>query len=286
MKLLNIFTRAVCAFAGVCAVASATFAATKPLDFPLGLAVDSKGNLYVANVSANDILIYSPGYEQMASKTITSNINAPTAVAIDPQGNLWVANYGSSNGGANGSVAEYTDGVQNENNSITNGIVGPDAIAIDATGNIFVGSYHNINVYSPGYSFQPSITLLKTLTPASPVFGIAVGQGTFAYGSTGATNFASEIQVLVNNSYCCFSDGALEGVALAIDAQGNVYMADSNGTVDINLTSAVIASFVQLSFEPGGIAIDNARGRVDFSNYLNNSIAVYSTNGTLLKTIQ
>src|SRR5271163_1086204 len=92
------------------ALTSASFAAKKPISFPRGLAVDAKGNLYVANSGGNDILIYNDSYVQTTSKTITQGVSNPTGVAIDSQGNLWVSNYGTSNGGANGSISEYTNG--------------------------------------------------------------------------------------------------------------------------------------------------------------------------------
>lgn len=38
-------------------------AATYPLNPPQGLAVDSKGNLYVANNNSNQVLVYNPNYQ-------------------------------------------------------------------------------------------------------------------------------------------------------------------------------------------------------------------------------
>jgi DNA-binding beta-propeller fold protein YncE len=46
-------------------LAAVSSAATKPISAPEGRALDSKGNLYVANYSGNEILIYSPSYQQM-----------------------------------------------------------------------------------------------------------------------------------------------------------------------------------------------------------------------------
>ena len=69
-----------------------SFAATKPLNSPQGLAVDSKGNLYVANNAGNDILIYNPSYAQMTAKTISKGVASPSAFAIDASGNIWVGN--------------------------------------------------------------------------------------------------------------------------------------------------------------------------------------------------
>ena len=70
MKSANTFARIACTLLCVCAFTSASFAATKPLSYPRGLAVDGKGNLYVANSGGNDILVYNPNYVQVTAKTI------------------------------------------------------------------------------------------------------------------------------------------------------------------------------------------------------------------------
>jgi DNA-binding beta-propeller fold protein YncE len=54
-----------------------SLAATKPLNSPQGLAVDAKGNLYVANNGGNQILIYGPAYAQMTAKTISKGVVLP-----------------------------------------------------------------------------------------------------------------------------------------------------------------------------------------------------------------
>lgn len=42
----------------------------------MGMAVDAKGNLYVANHGANQILVYNSSSQQMTSKTITKSQHA------------------------------------------------------------------------------------------------------------------------------------------------------------------------------------------------------------------
>src|SRR5215472_11863034 len=54
-----------------------SFAATKPLNSPQGLALDSKGNLYVANNRGSQILIYGSAYAQMTAKTISKGVSSP-----------------------------------------------------------------------------------------------------------------------------------------------------------------------------------------------------------------
>jgi streptogramin lyase len=136
----RIFVRNIACTALCLVLASAGFAASKkPLCQPNGMAVNAKGNLYVANFGGNYILVYNANYVQMPKATITEGISNPTGVAFDPQGNLWVANYGAGNGSPTGSVSEYTAGQQNPNGTITSGMLGPLGIAVDGLGNAWVG---------------------------------------------------------------------------------------------------------------------------------------------------
>jgi DNA-binding beta-propeller fold protein YncE len=300
MRSLNSIITQTIAPALLCVIglAATGLAATKPLAGPAGLAVDSKGNLYVANFGGNEILVYNTSYVQITAKTITENINYPAGVAFDPAGNLWVANLGTSNGGPNGSVAEYTNGVQNTSNSITNGILGPNAIAIDHDGNIWVANgYANVTVYGRYYAFLPPTTLITTITPQGniPVYSIAVGHGVFAWASDFKVWFAGETDALVNNNIFLFSNpipGAgdpncpPECPSMAIDANGNIYYGDFNGDVNFEAGDRTVHPFLSLSFAPWGIAVDDVHKRIYFSNTYANSISVYSLSGTLLHVIE
>jgi|SRR5215469_1403223 len=171
LKPLVTHTLAV-ALLGFCGVLSST-ATTAPLIYPRGLAVDSKGNLYVANSGGNNILVYNAYYAQVSAKTITANINNPSAVAFDPQGNLWVVNYGTSNGSATGSIAEYSNGVQNTANSITNGILNPQAMAIDRLGTLWVqNNDSNLTVYITNSNFAVPNSTLKTLPFQDAIYAL------------------------------------------------------------------------------------------------------------------
>ncbi len=66
----------------------------------LGVAVDSKGNIYGGNFSTNTVNIYAPGTTgtmSSPSSVITSpNLNHPIGIAIDKSDNIYVANYGNN----------------------------------------------------------------------------------------------------------------------------------------------------------------------------------------------
>jgi sugar lactone lactonase YvrE len=274
--------------------ASASLAATSPLNNPRGLAVDAKGNLYVANTlgganGTGNILVYSPSYVQLQKKTITQNINLPSAVAFDPSGNLWVANDGASNGGVNGSIAEYTAGVQNTSGVITNGIAEPIAIAIDGSDNIWVeNNFGNITAYaSTAVAFAPPITLVQTLTPPPPLGGLAiVGTDVLAFASNGNTYLTPTVPALVSGSFQNYYYQDAGGV-LAGAAGNKLYFTDAYGTVWDTQPNGSAEYFTNTFYVPAGMATDSARGRVYISSGFGNSIYVYDmTNGLLLHVIQ
>lgn len=274
-----------------CAFASASFAATNPLNNPRGMAVDAKGNLWVANVEGGasgtgNVLAFSPGYVLQKADTITSNLNLPTAVAFDPLGNLWVANAGTSNGSTYGSIAEYVAGKQNTSATITNGVVEPLALAIDGMGDVRVeNQLANITVYASTSVYAPPTSLLQTLTVNPPVYGIAVANNVLGYGNANGTILVATEPILASNAQNGGAYG-FSGVALAGDNKGDFYIGNSDGSVVIATPAGEAFNFLQLSFAPTGIAVDNVRGRVYISNGPANTIYAYSTAGALLKTIQ
>jgi DNA-binding beta-propeller fold protein YncE len=272
-------------------LASASFAATNPLANPFGMAVDAKGNLWVANGQGGDsqlgnILVFNSNYVLQTKDTITSNLNTPLAVAFDPDGNLWVANNGPSNGSFDGSIAEYIDGKQNTAATITDAVLEPFAMAIDGYGDIFVGNQFNyITVYETT-SALATPTLAQTLPPTGEG-GIAITAGNvLMFGSRGNTIMTPVLPVLTNGAVDNLYYSGYTGVALASDNKGHMYIGNLDGSVYFALPTQVASLFVQLSFAPTGIAVDNVHGRVYISNGPANTIYAYSTAGELLKTIQ
>jgi DNA-binding beta-propeller fold protein YncE len=270
--------------------ATASFAATPTLSLPRGLAVDSKGNLWVANSAGNNILVYSPSYVLQKSKTITTGISDPWGVAFDHWGNPWVANNGNS------SVTEYPSGLQSPTTTLTNGITNPQALAFDATGNLWVqNNGTNLIVYVPTVSFSIPADLVQTITPGEPIYGLALGAGSVALGTpTDASVTAKGYAIKIGQLGGSMQVGQSTGFAIACDASGKFYIANLDGSVQTSVPSQSIygngslttSAFLQLSFAPSGIAVDSVHGRVYFSNYDGNSISVYSTSGTFLHLIQ
>lgn len=290
MKSTKTFARIASSLLCLALFASASFAKTSPLANPYGMAVDAKGNLWVANANGGasqfgQILEYNAAYVQQPKATITSNLNIPLAVAFDPLGNLWVANGATSNGGTGGSIAEYVGGVQNTAVTITNGIFDPAALAVDGIGNIWVQNEGlGINVYGWIHAYAPAPVLIQSLTVDGPVAGLAVENNVVAFGFALGTEFAAvEPAVASNELHGTYEAGI--GVAIGADNKGNFYVGTSSGSVYIATPTGGVNNFLQLSFSPTGIAVDNVHGRVYISDGPANTIYAYSTSGTLLHTI-
>lgn len=263
-------------------------AATNPLNQPRGLALASNGNLYVANSGANNVLVFNPNYARVSAKTITEGVDKPTSVAFDSIGNLYVANIGTE------SVTQYSSaGVQNTAGTITAAINTPEALAVDGLDNIWVNDgYLEVTIYSsniyPALPGPPSYTQIFVPPSNAPVYGLAAHKQFAAWGSVNAAYVQYVDQILGSQGATEWAGAASEGLALAFDSTGNLYIANANNTVNYaDFATGGVVQFLSLPFSPAGIAVDSARGRVYISNQQGNAIAVYSTaNGELLKTIE
>jgi DNA-binding beta-propeller fold protein YncE len=276
------FTKSVvCTLLCLVVCSSFSFAAT-PLNNPSALAVDAKGNLWVANQGANNILKYNPSYVLQPKSTITAGINTPTGIAVDPLGNVWVVDS------VDGEVTEYVNGVQNTAATITDGIVNPAGLAIDGLGNIWVANaFSNVTVYAEKFPYAAHPSLIQTFTPGIPVYSIAIVGGSLAWGSLSQAALTAIESELVLTPSTFGVPNSKTTLALAGGAKGVVYMGNIDGTISV-YTPATNATtpFLNLGAVPTGIAVDKARGRVYISNGASNTISVYSAAGVLLHTIQ
>ena len=126
-------------------------AITDGISYPLGLAIDSKQNLYVSNYPAA-ITVYAKG-STSPSETITGGgLTDPFGLAIDKSGNLYIADFGVDE------ILEVKAGTTTVVNSGLTGVDEPIGLAIDEkTGNLWesTGQSNVINVYDPSTSTSP-----------------------------------------------------------------------------------------------------------------------------------
>jgi DNA-binding beta-propeller fold protein YncE len=252
--------------------------AATPLNGPLGLALDSKGNLYVANSLSNQILVYNPTYVQLTRKTITASVSDPYGVAFDSKGNLYVANYGNS------SVTVYdSTEKQKTGSTITNGIQYPVKVAIDGLDDVWVGNnYDHVTMYST------SGTLIGSSNPGVPVESIATHGAWFVLGSSDHwTQYPTGEYLTKGEAASSLRFGSANIFAATFDKKGNYWVCQFTGEVDVVNPYANVATLIIPAGQPGsyGMAVDSTRNRIYLSSYSNNTIDVFTTSGAHLYTI-
>jgi uncharacterized protein YjiK len=128
------------------------------LTYPVGVAIDHEGNLYVSNYkpySAQNIQVYAPG-RTSPSRTITDGVTAPVGIAVDAHDTLYVTAAAPQ-----GQIEEYRFGQSKPFRTITDNLSYPEGVVIGKNGWLYVaneGQYSDeaaILEFPPG-SLKPS----------------------------------------------------------------------------------------------------------------------------------
>ena len=199
--------------------------------YPSALAVDSAGNVYVADAGANTIrrvtaagvVTTIAGAAGVAGSVdgigTAAQFNAPQGIAVDSAGDIYVADTNNSTirkiAASNHQVSTFAGnaGAAGSGNGTGSGahFNYPVGLAIDTAGNIYVADFDN--------------STIREITPAGSVTTIA--------GTATQTGTTDGTAALFNHP---------EG--LWVDAGGNVYVADtSNQTIrKIAVTSLIVST--------------------------------------------
>jgi sugar lactone lactonase YvrE len=125
------------------------------LAHPTGVAIDSKGNLYVSNFAAGSISVLPAASGTLFGVAVTADTPAtlvssgmlgPTGLAVDSSGNLYVSNTGNSElevlPQTSGTLFGQAVTADQLNELLTPSQVDePTGLAIDSTGNLYISNY-------------------------------------------------------------------------------------------------------------------------------------------------
>jgi sugar lactone lactonase YvrE len=216
---------------------------------PLGVAVDASGTLYVADTENNEIRrITAAGVvSTFAGSTSAGSSNGagsaasfsgPSGVAIDSTGNVYVADQNNqlirkiSPAGVVSTLAGSGSGGAADGNGTAASFRNPSGIAVDATGNVYVADAGNNEI--------------RKITSSGDVSTLA---GSTAAGAVNGTGSAA-------------SFSAPTGVA--VDASGNVYVADSNNNEIRKITPKAVVTTLAGSGSSG--SVDGTGAAASFSS--------------------
>jgi uncharacterized protein (TIGR03437 family) len=181
------------------------------LSEPQGIAVDSTGNLYIADTGDNRIRKVSKGVITTVAgggaevgdniSALAASLNQPTGIAVDSAGNLYIADRNNyrirkvSNGIITTVAGSGTAGFSGDNGPATSAKLNlPSGIAVDSTGNLYIADVSNYRIRK-------------------------VSNGVI-------TTIAGNGKALFSGDYGPATSAQLTPLSLALDSVGEIYVSD------------------------------------------------------------
>ncbi|MEE8177725.1 MAG: hypothetical protein V3T65_07000, partial [Acidobacteriota bacterium] len=188
-----------------------------PLGFLSGVTVDAAGNVFATDQENHLVVKISPGgvltvvagngfagYSGDGGQATSASLFSPLDVTVDSAGNLFIAdrdNHLVRKVGTDGIITTVAgvglpDFFGDDGPAIFAALDGPTSVAVDAAGNIFIADRNN--------------NLVRKVS-TDGIITTVVGNGDFSFAGDGGLA----------------TDAALDPQGVAVDAAGNLYVADN-----------------------------------------------------------
>ena len=255
---------------------------------PNGLAVDAAGNLYIADSSNNRVRKVTPagvistvvgngvnGFAGDGGPAVYARLRNPNAVTFDAAGNMYIADWNNhrirkvdSSGIITTIAGTGTAGYTTGGGSATSArLYSPNGLAVDASGNLYIADQNNHRI--------------RKVTSGGAISTVAGNGARGFWGDGGPATLAA-----LNTPY-----------GVAVDASGNIYIADSNNYRIRKVTSSGVISTIagngQFRFAGDGgpatsaqlyspyAAVSDAAGNVYIADSANHRIRKVTPGGTI-----
>ncbi len=201
------------------------------LNYPLGLAVDAAGNLYIADaanyavrkVAATGIITTvagngTSGYSGDGGPATSAELIGPQGIAVDASGNLYIADsfftvlpaqplpafnsairkVTAATGIITTVAGNGSPGYSGDGGPATSAQLSPAGVAVDAAGNLYIADRYNC---------------IRRVVAATGIITTIAGNGTLGFSGDGGPATSAQL-------------GSPESVV--VDAAGNLFIADNN----------------------------------------------------------
>ncbi len=139
------------------------------LSSPVGVAVDSQGNVYFSDTGHNSIREWAVANKQVAT-LVSSGLSSPRGVAVDAQDNVYFADS------KNNAIKEWSGTGKPVSTLVSAGLNAPAGVAVDGDGNVYIADTGNNAIKQWNPASQQVTALVSTGLKAPG--GVAVdGQG-------------------------------------------------------------------------------------------------------------
>ena len=218
-------------------------ATSAQLNTPWGIAIDSSGNLYIADTGNNRIRKVS------TNGTITTllgggaiSLAGPVGVTVDGSGNVYIADTN------NNVVRKYSNGVTTT--VVSTGLSAPTGVAVDGSGNLYISDFGNDVVR------KVTNGTVSTIAAVTGPLGLALDSAGNLFIASFSTNIVGEIPVsgagvvVAGNGMAGYSGDGGTGTgamlnspaAVAVDPSGTVYIADYTNSALRKLAGGTIST--------------------------------------------
>ena len=222
------------------------------LNYPYGIAIDTTGNMYIAdsdnhvirmvNVDTNIITTVagtagSNGNIGDGGVATSALLNYPSGVALDTAGNIYIADVDNyvirkvtkSTGIITTVAGTGIQGYTGDGGLATSALLNyPYGFAIDTTGNMYITDYFN--------------QVVRKVTSSTGIITTVAGTGSPGYSGDGGPATSAEL-------------GGPIGVA--VDVEGNIYITDiGDGAIRMVTSSTGIITTLATGVYASGIAVD------------------------------
>jgi sugar lactone lactonase YvrE len=257
------------------------------LNYPIGVAFDASGNLYIADAENNRVCKVdragvittvagngAPGYNGDPGPAIWAELNYPMGLAVDTAGNLYIADTQNNrvrkvdrDGVITTVAGTGAQGYSSDGPAVSAELNQPTDVAVDSAGNIYIADNQNFCIRR---------------VDADGVITTVAGNGTQGYGGDGGPATGAELDyptgVAVDSFGALYITDARNNRIRKVDRNGIITTVAGNGTQGYGGDGG-LATSAELNY-PAGMAFD-ASGDLYLTDEGNSRIRRVDANGVI-----